>query len=115
MSEPASNPMSPQLERIAREKAKKGWLLLADAVTAEEEEETFYKVILSALALQVEKEKKSLGSETPPPLGQQPEEAKGYPFGGIICAACPLDVGACPLCGTYWVRYEDKRIGYRRN
>lgn len=31
-----------------------------------------------------------------------------------VCAACEVDVGTCPHCGTYWVREGEKHIGYRR-
>jgi hypothetical protein len=31
----------------------------------------------------------------------------------LFCAACPVDTGTCPWCGTFWVRNEEVRTGYR--
>lgn len=30
------------------------------------------------------------------------------------CAACRVDVGECPDCGTFWYRRWGKRFGMRR-
>ena len=32
---------------------------------------------------------------------------------GSYCAACPVDVGECPRCGTFWWRTGGKRRGIR--
>ncbi len=35
----------------------------------------------------------------------------------VVCAACPVDRGACPKCGTFWIIDRDgpkvKRYGVR--
>lgn len=30
-----------------------------------------------------------------------------------MCSACPVDVGECPDCGTFWSRSGGKRYGMR--
>jgi hypothetical protein len=29
------------------------------------------------------------------------------------CAACPIDTGTCPICGTFWTRDGYQRTGYK--
>ncbi len=35
-----------------------------------------------------------------------------------VCATCPVDLGECPRCGTFWIRTfagpAGKRLGVRR-
>jgi hypothetical protein len=82
-----SNAVSPELERIAQKAAVLIYEHYKEGISYEIGEENYSvaigwikRTILEALALQVEKEKKeTLGSETPLPLGQQPEETNGNP------------------------------------